>query len=81
MDWLDDWLRRELDSITAEAKRRVAVGAKSEEKGTEEDGFDRAKIRDCAHRSERFRAFLLPEGVPPHDHRGETENEKLRSPI
>lgn len=73
IEWFDDYIHREFDAITAEAARRSLAeknGGKSAS-AEEDDPFDRVKVRECAHRSDSFRAFLLPEskedGIRPSE--------------
>ena len=61
MEWFDDYLHDEFDAIRTEAKRlsEVTKAKESAANGEREDPFDRRRIHDCAHRSERFRAFIV----------------------
>lgn len=77
IEWFDDYLRRETDFILAEAERAAAIAAKKGGNGAETDSdappetadsvFDKRKVRECAHRNDAFRRFILPHSDPEDD--------------
>ena len=59
--WFERYLVREIPTMTREARRIKEQGADA----SEDDPFDREKIRRLAHRSLTFRKFLFEaSGVP-----------------
>lgn len=59
LEWFYDYLRASLDALGAEAVRLAALDPDVRQKEAQ-NAFDKKKVRECAHRNEAFRKFLLP---------------------
>lgn len=59
LEWFDDYLRKSLDALGAEAVRLAALDPAARQTQAQ-SAFDKKKVRECAHLNEAFRKFLLP---------------------